>query len=309
MKALITGSRCFVGQHLLKELTDNKYTVFGFDLSEDNNTKAVDILDAKAVRECINKIEPDVIFHLAAYANIPLSWENPQKTFEVNIIGSINLLEAVRNEKPDCRVILVGSSDQYGATGILAPISEDYDLNPKNPYAMSKKTQEEIGKLYRTVYGLNICMTRSFNHSGPGQRTGFIIPDLCSGLVAIEIRKTDVLKVGNLETIRDYTDVRDVVRAYRLIYEKGKSGEVYNVGSGKGRRGQEILDMLTSMATTQFTVEIDEERKRTSDTPIFVCNNNKLHSHTGWEPEIPIETTLLDVFNEWRNKSINEETL
>ena len=307
MKALITGSRGFVGQHLKTQLETHGYTVCGVDLNKGENTKPVDILDKQAVSECINDEKPDVIFHLAAQSNVPLSWKNPQHTFEVNVIGSINLLEAVCEKNPQCRVILIGSSDEYGATGILAPISEDYALNPKNPYAESKRTQEKIAALYASAYSLDICMTRSFNHSGPGQGLGFIIPDLCSGIVAVESGKADSVKVGNLDTVRDYTDVRDIVKAYRLIYEKGKPGEVYNVGSGTGRKGKEILDLLKNMAKCEIRTSEDEEKMRASDTPILVCNNNKLQSHTGWSPEIPIEKTLKDTLDYWRKEKANDK--
>ncbi|MCL2627426.1 MAG: GDP-mannose 4,6-dehydratase [Oscillospiraceae bacterium] len=300
MKALITGSRGFAGRHLSAELISNNYTVYGIDLHKDENTTAVDILDRQAIRECIKSIKPDVIFHLAAQAEIPLSWKKPQLTFEVNVIGTVNLLEAVREENPACRIVLIGSADQYGVTGIVKPISETVTLSPKNPYAVSKKAQEEMALLYVKAYGLDICMTRSFNHCGPGQSLGFIASDICSGIVAIEQGKAEDLKVGNLEAIRDFTDVRDIVKAYRLIGEKGVSGEVYNVGSGIGIKIQEVLNTLINMVECEIVVTADKDRMRISDTPVVVCDNTKLAKHTGWSPVIPIEATLREALEYYR---------
>jgi GDP-4-dehydro-6-deoxy-D-mannose reductase len=249
MKALITGSHGFVGQHLAAELSSHDYSVFGIDVAEEDASARVDILDRQAVSEYVRAVQPNFLFHLAAQSSVPLSWKYPQKTFELNVIGTINLLEAIHSEYEPCRVIIVGSSDQYGVTGLSNPLSEDIPLKPGNPYSASKKAQEEIARLYAKSYSLDICFTRSFNHSGPGQRPGFLVPDFCQGIVQIERGEINDLKHGNLEAVRDFTDVRDIARAYRLIGEKGLSGETYNVGSGIGYKAQSILDVLLKLAS------------------------------------------------------------
>ena len=300
MKALITGILGFVGRHLATELKANHYSVDGLDIAEGVDSARVDLLDSRAVREHIALTEPDMIFHLAAQADVGRSWAIPQKTYELNVVAAINLLEAVLAERPSCRIVMIGSSDQYGVTGPVGPIAETMELNPQNPYAASKKAQEEISSIYAKAHSLDVCLTRSFNHSGPGQKPGFLIPDLCQGIIGVERGEAEHLKIGNMEAIRDFTDVRDVVRAYRLIGEKGQAGETYNVGSGIGRKVQDLLDMLLKTASCEVRVRQDESRMRKSDTPVFVCDNTKLRTHTGWAPSIPIEQTLQDTLAYYR---------
>ena len=307
MRVLVTGCNGFVGGHLVAELLGNGYAVFGLDLLENGETNCetafIDLLNAQAVSEYVKAVKPDVVFHLAAQANVGLSWEKPQLTYEVNVLGTINLLEAVRRLQKPCRVIITGSADQYGLTGLVEkPISETVELTPQNPYAASKKAVEEIADVYMKAYEMDIIKTRSFNHSGPGQGLGFLIPDLCNEIVNIERGMSDCLKVGNLEAVRDFSDVRDVVRAYRLLAEKGRSGEVYNVGSGIGRKAQDILDILISMSSCEIKVKQDESRMRKSDTPILVCDRTKLHKHTGWVPLRSLDETIKDTLEYYRHK-------
>ena len=211
-------------------------------------------------------------------------------------------MEAVRVVGPACRMVMVGSSDQYGDLGAAgSKVTEDLATNPQTPYAVSKKAQEEMARVYVQAYGMNICMTRSFNHGGAGQRKGFLIPDFASGIVAVERGKAPCLRVGNLAARRDFTHVRDIVRAYRLIAEKGHSGEVYNVGSGITYSAQEILDKLCALANCQIPVEQDPARMRPSDTPVICCDHSKLTRDTGWEPEYSIEEILMQTITEWRD--------
>jgi len=303
MKALLTGINGFVGRHLSAELTANKYTVYGMDIagSKNKNTACIDLLNKQALKEYVFKVRPNMIFHLAAQANVGLSWRKPQLTYEVNVLGTLNLLEAVRELVIPCRVVLVGSADQYGVVGTLNnPISEETALSPKNPYAASKKAQEEIAEIYTKAFNMDILLTRSFNHSGPGQGLGFLIPDVCHGIVQVEKGKSDFFKVGNLEAVRDFSDVRDIVIAYRQLGESGHSGDVYNVGSGVGRKAQDILDILLAMAEKKPLVAQDESRMRPSDTPVLFCDNTKLKKHTGWEPTIPLDKTLNDTLEYYR---------
>jgi len=222
----------------------------------------------------------------------------------LNVVASVNLLEAVRKVDPQgIRLVIVGSSDQYGNLGAAgASVREDMELKPQTPYAISKRAQEELAKLYARSYGMNICMTRSFNHGGAGQRTGFMIPDFASGIVKVERGEASELCVGNLASRRDFTHVKDVVRAYRLIAEKGRSGEVYNVGSGVTWSAQEVLDMLRGMAKCDIPVRQDPARMRPSDTPVICCDHSKLTRDTGWEPELGMENILQEVLSDLREK-------
>lgn len=304
MRALITGSRGFVGSYLRVELESCGYEVLGLDVNEGEGTIQADLLDAAQVRRALEEARPDKIFHLAGQANVAQSWNIPQKTFEVNVIGAVNLLEAVRAVCPESAVVLVGSSDEYGQLGDAGvSVSESAELHPQTPYAVSKKAQEELAQVYARAYGLHLCMTRSFNHGGAGQRKGFLIPDFASGVAAVERGEQTELLVGNLSSRRDFTHVRDVVCAYRLIAERGVSGTIYNVGSGTTFSAQEILDSLCSMATRPIPVRQNESRMRPSDTPVICCDHSRLTRDTGWVPQLPMNTILRETLDYWRQKS------
>ncbi len=301
-KALITGSQGFVGHYLRQELENNGYEVTGLDLQAGEGVVAADLLNAEQVREIVAQVNPDAVFHLAGQASVAKSWSIPQKTVEINVVAAINLMEAVRAVNPACRMVMVGSSDQYGNLGAAgSKVTEDLATNPQTPYAVSKMAQEEMARVYVRAYGMNICMTRSFNHGGAGQRKGFLIPDFASGVVAVERGEASCLRVGNLTARRDFTHVRDIVRAYRLIAEKGRSGEVYNVGSGITYSAQEILDKLCALANCPIPVEQDPAKMRPSDTPVICCDHSKLTECTGWEQEISMDEILREVLNDWRN--------
>lgn len=303
MKALITGSLGFVGTYLRTELENNGYEVTGLDIRPGDQTIQIDLLNYQQVVDVVAAEQPDVIFHLAGQADVGKSWKIPQKTFEINVIATMNLMEAVRARNPATRMVLIGSSDQYGNLGAAgADVHEELEMKPQSPYAISKRAQEEMAKLYCKSYGMNICMTRSFNHGGAGQRIGFMIPDFASGIVKIERGELESLSVGNLTSCRDFTHVKDVVRAYRLIAEKGQAGEVYNVGSGKTHSAQEVLDLLCSMAQCPIPVHQDPARMRPSDTPKICCNHSKLTSHTGWEPVYSMEDIVRDTLDFYRIK-------
>ena len=301
MKALITGSLGFVGKYLRQELEQNGYEVIGLDVREGEKTIICDLLDAEQALLAVRRVKPDIVIHLAGQADVGKSWKIPQKTIEINVIAAINLLEAVRVVDLKTRIVLVGSSDEYGQLGDLGvDVKETIPLNPQTPYAVSKLAQEQIAGVYARAYGMNICMTRSFNHGGAGQREGFLIPDFAAGIVRVEKSQQKTMKVGNLTSRRDFTHVRDVVRAYRLLAERGISGEIYNVGSGKTYSAQEILDMLRSMAVCDIPVEQDPARMRPSDTPVICCNHDKLTGDTGWEPILSIEEILSETLEYFR---------
>ncbi len=305
MKALITGVNGFVGRYLEKELQNNQYDVVGTDVIGDNVYK-IDLLDYENLVQLIEQHEPDVIFHLAGQSSVGYSWKNPKYTVELNVCGTINLLNAVHAGTKKARVIIIGSSDQYGVIRLEDnPVKEDQPQNPGSPYAISKYSQELIALSLSKAYGLDVILTRSFNHIGAGQKTGFVVSDFSSAIVDIEKgRNEPILMVGNLDAKRDFSDVRDVVCAYRLLAEKGISGEVYNVGSGVAISIQELLTTLLALSPAKITVKQDPAKLRPSDVPIVCCDNQKLVRQTGWKPTCKIEDTLQEILEYYRNLSV-----
>lgn len=307
MKALITGVNGFVGYYLSKYLVEKGYTVYG-TVIEDNVTMdnviihKMNLLNKKEVEETIKSINPDHIYHLAGQSAVGLSWKNPTLTIDVNVNGTINILESVRESNINTKVLIIGSSDEYGIIKAEeCPISEEHPLNPSSPYAISKMTQEEIAKLYVKSYNMNLIMVRAFNHIGPMQSKNFVVSDFASKVAEIEKGAEPIIKVGNLESYRDFTDVRDIVRGYTMLIEKGKIGEIYNIGSGNSYKIQEILDILISLSSKNIKIEIDPDKLRPSDVPIIQCDNSKIKSHVNWDPEYDIKNTLKDTLDYWRN--------
>ena len=309
MKALITGSEGFVGQYLREELELHGIEVIRADIVDRPEVRRVDLLDADAVSGLLAETLPDCLFHLAGQADIGKSWKQPQLTVKLNVLAAVNVLEAVRlSDAGNTRIVMIGSSDQYGLLGAAGErVTEETPMRPMSPYAVSKRAQEEMAALYARSFGLSVCMTRSFNHGGAGQRTGFMIPDFASGIVKLERGLRADLPVGNLSARRDFTHVRDIVRAYRLIAEKGLPGEIYNVGSGVATSAREVLDRLIAMARCPIPVRQDPARMRPSDTPVICCDHTKLTRDTGWEPSIPLEQILKDTL-EWF-RSLPDEML
>ncbi len=301
MKALIIGANGFAGGYMRKELLQNGYAVAGADKIAGDGITELDLLDRDGISRILSEEAPDVVFNLAGFASVAKSYEMPQAVVDLNVIGTINLLEAVRNYSKSVRVLLIGSSDQYGEISEdNNPVNESTLLNPVSPYAISKCCQEDFGRSYVKLYDMNICMTRSFNHIGVGQSRGFVITDFASGIADIEKGKRSVLRVGNTSSKRCFTDVRDTVRAYRLIGEMGNPGEVYNVGSEKVYSIQEILNKLVSLSTVPITIERDAAKLRAFDTPCVQCDCSLLEKVTDWSPSFPIEETLLEILNYFR---------
>jgi len=302
MKALVIGIDGFVGGHLKKELISNEYDVFGTSLSGNGeNTGKMNILDYDSVYGTIEAAKPDIIFNMAGQASVAESWEKPKLTFDLNVGGTANILEAIKKLNKSIKLLVIGSSDQYGIISKdKSFVDENVPLNPSTPYAISKCTQEQLALLYSNVYDMNVYLTRSFNHIGIGQKKGFVIPDIASGIADIEAKKTDRLLVGNLSASRDFSDVRDIVRAYRMIAENGKKGTVYNVGSGKAYCIEDLMNEMIDMAKCEVKVEKDLSRIRKSDMPVISCNNKKLIDDTGWNQKYDIKTTLRDILDSFR---------
>lgn len=313
MKVLITGITGFVGSHLAEFLLSKKYEVHGIERwrSDTKNIEAFkskiiihecDIRDFHSVRKVIDKAKPEKIFHLAAQSFVPSSWNAPSETITTNIIGELNIFEAVREVKINPWIHLACSSEEYGMVyENEIPIKETNPLRPLSPYAVSKVAQDLLGYQYYQSYKLNIVRTRAFNHEGPRRGDVFVTSNFAKQIAEIEKKKKPpVLYVGNLEARRDYNDVRDIVRAYWLATEKCIAGEVYNVCSGRDWKIKDMLDYLLSLSKVKVEIKQDPARMRPSDVPILLGDNTKFTKQTGWKPEIPFEKTLEDTLNYWR---------
>jgi len=314
MRALVTGSAGFVGQHLITYLLqETDLEIIGsvyYKLplpktdSERVQYEHVDLQDEEAVQSFIARWRPDFIFHLAGQSFVPYSWKNPWLTFDQNVHIQLNLFQAMIKAGLDGRILVVGSGDEYGAIEPEdLPIDEETPLRPVSPYAVSKIAQEMLGWQYHHSHGIHAVRVRPFNHIGPGQREMFVASSFAKQIAEIEAGlRPPVLRHGNLDARRDFTDVRDVVRAYWLLINQGQPGDVYNVGSGRAVSIQQLLDTLLGMSQTPIRTEIDPGRMRPSDIPVIVCDPSKLHRTTGWQAEIPLAQTLADILNEWREK-------
>jgi GDP-4-dehydro-6-deoxy-D-mannose reductase len=314
VRILITGAGGFVGGHLIARLIADHTTytlhaaVFnppGQNPRLDNRPITqhhLDLRDPDAVHHVIDTVQPDWVIHLAALASVPQSFKDPWGTLSNNILAQVNLLEAVRQVTPQARVLVISSAEVYGAAGgTRDPLDESWPFEPSNPYSVSKVTQDMLGLQYHLAYGMDVLRARPFNHIGPGQGGGFVTADFASQIAAIEAgQREPVMFVGNLTAERDFTDVRDVVRAYVLMLQHGAPGDVYNVCSGHGYSIQYLLDTLLSYSPVEIEVRQDPARMRPSDVPRRVGDASRLHARTGWEPTIPFETSLLDILNDWR---------
>lgn len=313
MKALITGITGFVGSHLAEFLLSKGYEVYGIarwrsDTSHINHILSklkiveADLNDSHSFYSAINQIKPDQIYHLAAQSFVPTSWTAPADTIKTNVIGTINLFEAVRKAGINPRIQVACSSEEYGLVKPdEVPIKETNPLRPLSPYGVSKVAQDMLSFQYFHSYGLKIVVTRGFNHTGPRRGDVFVCSNFAKQIVDIEKGlTTPVIKVGNLDSIRDFTDVRDMVKGYNLALEKGTAGDRYNICSGKGYTIQEVLDMLLKMTDKKIKIEVDKERSRPSDVQILVGDSSKFRKKTGWSPEIPFEKTLKDLLDYWR---------
>ncbi len=320
MRALITGIGGFAGSHLSDYvLSQTDWQVFGcilpgWDrarLDRRANCIELDLRDRLAVRAMLEQAAPDVIFHLAAQAFVPVSWQDPWDTLENNIRAQTNLLDGLVKLNARPRVLIVGSNEEYGLVRPEdLPLDEDSPLRTNNPYAVSKAAQDWLGLAYFLSHQIPVVRVRPFNHIGPRQGDSFVVPAFAKQIAAIEAgRQEPVIRVGNLAARRDFTDVRDVVRGYWLALEKGVPGEVYNIGSGQAHSIQELLDTLLGMSTIKLQVQTDPAQSRPSEVPVVVCDARKFRERTGWQPTIPIQQSLQAVLDYWRQEVREKERL
>ena len=308
-KVLIVGANGFVGNYLIKELLDHDYEIVASDIQDNLKYnypvayETMNILDKSKVDEVIKKWIPSFVINLAAISSVGLSWEMPSKTFEVNVIGTINILESIKKYVPYCKILLIGSSEEYVQKD--RPLKETDELNANNPYGISKVAQENIAKMYSRRYGLNIICTRSFNHTGPGQSNQFAIPNFCKQVAEIEKSgNPGKIYVGNLEAYRDISDVRDVVRTYRLLLEQRKDTfDVFNVGTGNAYQMKEILDIIISFSSQSIEVQVDSNKVRPIDTPYICCDTKKFNEYFKQPYKSSIKYLLKSIYEDYLSKT------
>ncbi len=314
MRVLVTGAAGFVARHLFAFLREEEPEAELYGLARPHGTPAdvpgrvtlieADLLDGHGVEAALALAQPDRVVHLAAQSSPHRSWIDPEGTLRTNILGAFNLLEAARKLRTPPRVLLVGSSEEYGlAEPGDIPLREEAPLRPNSPYAVSKVSQGYLGLQYALAYRMPILRTRTFHHTGPGRGETFAESSFAKQIVEIEAgRRPAVLHVGNLDAIRDFTDVRDTVRAYWALLGRGENGEVYNVCSGRALKIRELLDVLIHVSGVKAEVRTDPEKLRPSDIPVLVGDPGKIRKATGWEPRLPLDRTLKDLLQDWRQR-------
>lgn len=312
---LITGGTGFAGSHLIEYLCSIDqasaaviYTTYFNDIPDylahllpAENFHKIDLTDAVATDSLISSLKPEKLYNLAAFSSVGNSFEKSRLAVLNNMSLQLNVLEAVQKHSPNTRILLIGSADGYGISesDSEVPISENHPFRPVNPYGVSKVAQELLGYAYFKSWNLDVVRVRPFNHIGERQTEDFAIPSFAKQIVAIERGQQAVLKIGNLDAIRDFTDVKDMVKAYYILMEHGISGEVYNVGSGVGKAMAEVVQLLTSFSTKPVPLETDESRIRTLDIPVVIANNEKI-KQLGWEAQIPLDQSLQRILEYWR---------
>lgn len=306
---MIIGAAGFVGNYLAEHLVNEcgmevVVTKLPNERIENQQVKVynLDIMDEEAIASLLFRVRPDYIFHLAAQSSVGVAWRNPGLTIDVNIKGSVNVMDAIRELYYKPRVLLIGSGEEYGHIREgETPITEENSIRPGNIYAATKACQNMIGNIYARAYDMELMMVRAFNHIGPCQAPIFVVADFCKQVVEIEkgIREP-VMYVGNLNSKRDFTDVRDVVKAYALLIQNGKAGETYNVGSGHAVTIEEVLKLIISLSDKEIRVEVDPNKIRPVDVPIIEADITKIYETTGWRPSITLEQTIRETLDYWR---------
>jgi GDP-4-dehydro-6-deoxy-D-mannose reductase len=318
VRALITGMGGFVGGYLAEHLLAEGWQVNGTILKGEErelpetvalSCKAIlcDITEPGAFDKVIEQTAPEVIFHLAAFSSVAASWEEPEATFQVNVLGTLAVINAVRQKAPSARVLLVGSGEVYGESFSAGPASEDTPLRPLSPYATSKACSDWLAEQYAFRYGIDVRRVRPFNHIGPRQKPFFVTPSFAKQIASIEAGlREPTMSVGNLEVLRDFTDVRDMVKAYRLAATQGVPGAVYNVCSGHVLKIEEVLEGLLARSSISIEVHVDPKLFRSADIPIMSGDSSRLMEATGWAPSISWDQTLDDLLAYWRTVIAHE---
>ena len=305
-KVLIFGAGGFVGSYLSREFLEHGYAVVGSDkatrgqLPPEVTFHPADLLNAAEVESLVNAVGPDIVINLAAISSVGASWGIPQTTIEVNVVGALNILEAARKAEKKPRILFVGSSEEYVITE--RAIDEETALNASNPYGISKVTQENFAALYRDRYGLRVYCVRPFNHTGVGQRDSFVLPSFCKQVADIEKSgQPGTIQVGNLNIERDFSHVKDIVRAYRMIVEQDDCRAIYNVGSGTAYNLTELLQYVTKLSHQPIAIEVDPARFRPSDQPRICCDHSRITEELDWTPQYSVYDALKEMYDAFLN--------
>ena len=306
-KILITGGTGFVGKHLAQLLTQDPAVELHLTTHRSGSKSlnniffhSIDLNHQESVHSLIQSLQPQEIYHLAAFASVADSFSQPATVLSNNYHLTLNLLEAARLHSPSSKILLISSADIYDKS-LTSPIDENRLIKPTNPYAASKAAQDFLAQAYQQSFNLSIIIARPFNHIGPGQKTGFVVADFASNIIRAKLNKqASIIKVGNLDAKRDFTDVRDMVQAYHLLMSKGQSGEIYNIGSGRTIKISDLLDQLITLSQTHIQVEIDPHKLRPIDYPEISVDNRKITT-LGWQPQISFEQTLVDILDYWHD--------
>ena len=324
MKYLILGSGGFVAYHYINFLIKQKkdHQIFCVDICDKQNIENVfynskniqffkaSLLDRKALRKILIKTNPDFIIHLAAQSSVAFSWSHPYESFTNNVYCFLNLLEELKDLKSEAKVLLVGSSEEYGKVASTdIPIKEEKLLNPASPYAISRATQNQLAKIYSSAYGLNVICTRSFNHLGPNQATRFVISSFVDQAIKIKLKLNKKFVCGNIEIVRDFIDVRDVINAYECILKDGRTGETYNVCSGKGYKLKEVISIIKKLLDVDFEPVLDKSLLRPIDNKIIIGSNEKIVKETKFKLQYFIEQSLLDMIEFQKGEILNKEKI
>jgi GDP-4-dehydro-6-deoxy-D-mannose reductase len=308
MRVLVTGAAGFVGNHLVAALVKRRHEVFGAVFRNEQASAAtpvlLDITDKRQTCEALRRLNPDAVVHLAAQSKVSLAWEEPAVAVEINTVGTINLMLGIRNYSPAAKIVIAGSSEEYGLTGKAGEaLTELSPCLPNNPYAVSKYAAGQIAGQIARRAALKLYYMRPFNHFGPGQPCGFIISDLCSQIAGIEKgHKNCCLEVGDLSARRDFTYIDDIVAAYLTVLNADIEPGTYNICSGIARSGQEILEFLTTHAAVPLKISADHRRFRPSEIPLFCGSSQKLQHCTGWRPTSDFHGSLLATLDWWRRR-------
>jgi GDP-4-dehydro-6-deoxy-D-mannose reductase len=311
VRALVTGVNGFAGTHLRRRLLDEGVEVYGTVHPQEvyapeggERIFVADVRSPGALRRVVRRAGADVVYHLAALSFVPSAQEDPRGALEANVLGSLNVMEAVRSESPKAKIILPSSSDVYGR--VLKedlPITEDTPVAPLNVYAATKASMELFARVYSLEFNLRIVILRLFNHIGPGQRPSFVCSNFAMQVARIECGEQEpVISVGNLASKRDFTDVRDIARAYWLAGDKIDANGCYNVSSGQAHSIEEVVEILKGLAKVDFEVRREPSRMRKTDVSLIVGSSERFRSATGWRPEIAFETTVEDTLEWWRGR-------
>jgi GDP-4-dehydro-6-deoxy-D-mannose reductase len=320
-KLLITGFSGFVARYFLEYLSEQQIPleVLGIDIAEPPydyahcydgltvNFTGIDLLNIEALRQVFARFVPDYLLHLASFSSVAYSWKHPVESFANNTNIFLNIVTVVKEFNPNCRILSVGSSEEYGnVTRQDIPLKERQPVRPISPYAVARVSQELLSKVYVDSFDMNIVLTRSFNHIGPRQDERFVIPSFIKRMLEIHDKQAPVgvIETGNLDIVRDFTDVRDVVRAYYLLLTKGRKGEVYNVCSGRGIALHEIVTMIAQELQIAVETKVNPDFVRPNDNMIMIGENFKIKDELGWKPEIPLETSIRDMVDEMRRSSL-----